>query len=77
MCSRMGIRRDWYQSNETIILALLIKGASEVKVNFESNTVTVNGIDKGSHSNTSCLTDLGDLSIVLNIEWERFSKNFH
>ena len=43
----MGIRRDWYQSNETVILGLLIKGSSEVNVTFDKAEVLVTGKDKG------------------------------
>ena len=44
----MGIKRDWYQSNERIILALLSKSCTEVDVQFESDKVTVSGINKGT-----------------------------
>ena len=44
----MGVRRDWYQSNEKIILALLIKGTSDVKVEFENQSFSCSGLDKGN-----------------------------
>ena len=44
----MGIKRDWYQSNERVILALLSKSCTEVNVQFESDKVTVSGINKGT-----------------------------
>mgnify|MGYP003730132109 CR=1 FL=1 len=45
----MGIRRDWYQSNERVILALLTKGAKDVSVDFQNNAISVSGTDKGKH----------------------------
>ena len=44
----MGVRRDWYQSNEKIILALLIKGTSDVKVEFLDQSFSCSGLDKGN-----------------------------
>jgi len=47
----MSIRRDWYQSNERIILALLIKNTTNVKCNLSKESFTVAGLDKGTISN--------------------------
>ena len=44
----MGVRRDWYQSNEKIILALLIKGTSDVTVEFFDQSFSCSGLDKGN-----------------------------
>ena len=46
----MGIRRDWYQSDERIILALLTKGAQNVKVDFQVKQISVSGTGKGRFS---------------------------
>ena len=46
----MGIRRDWYQSDERIILALLTKGAQNVKVDFQVKHISVSGTGKGRFS---------------------------
>merc|ERR1711893_797 len=43
---KMGIRRDWYQSDERIILALLTKGAQNVKVDFQVKQISVSGTGK-------------------------------
>ena len=43
----MSIRRDWYQSNENIILALLTKNSTDVKVQFSPDNVLVTGKTKG------------------------------
>lgn len=46
----MGIRRDWYQSNETVILALLIKGTRDVTVDFGAQALSLSGTDKDGNS---------------------------
>jgi len=48
----MGVRRDWYQSNEKIILALLIKGTSDVKVEFLDQSFSCSGLDKDGNKFT-------------------------
>ena len=55
----MGIKRDWYQSNERVILALLSKSCTEVQVQFESHKVTVSGINKGIEKEFIALIDDG------------------
>ncbi|CAG5107109.1 Oidioi.mRNA.OKI2018_I69.chr1.g3150.t1.cds [Oikopleura dioica] len=47
-----GVKRDWYQSNERVILALLTKACSEVQVQFERDSVTVSGINKEGNAFT-------------------------
>jgi hypothetical protein len=48
------MRRDWYQSDEKVILALLSKNTKNVKVDFQETTVTVTGNDKGNISEIYC-----------------------
>merc|ERR1712137_719812 len=50
--TEMGVRRDWYQSNEKIILALLIKGTSDVTVEFLDQSVSCSGLDKDGNKFT-------------------------
>merc|ERR1711970_122027 len=47
-----GVRRDWYQSNERIILALLVKGTSNVTVEFSDQSFSCNGLDKDGNNFT-------------------------
>ena len=51
----MGIRQDWYQSDQRIILALLIKGTTEVDVNFQAQAVIIKGKDSGKFNQTLLL----------------------
>jgi len=51
----MGVKRDWYQSNERVILALLSKSCTEVEVQFESDKVTVTGINKEGNAFTEII----------------------
>merc|ERR1712131_183338 len=50
--TEMGVRRDWYQSNEKIILALLIKGTSDVTVEFLDQSFSCSGLDKDGNKFT-------------------------
>ena len=47
----MDIRRDWYQSNDRVVVDLFIKKATDVSVKFEEKSVLASGKHSGIRLN--------------------------